>query len=239
MQNLASLFVTLVIAANAFAPAAGLPDKLGVNVYAKTAVLGDESESESEDPSDDLQEKIKEAEEKRQEAADQLQERRQEALDNSLQEREQFQERLQEIQDQNKARVLKNLDQRLTSVISKWVNHWNNVLTRLTKILVKLQERADKAAAEGLDTSGVDAAIDDAYQTIADAQNALNDFASKDYTFDISDENNLGQDTKSFLTKFKDDMAETRDLVKQSREEVHAAFQELRSVVSQNEGEQE
>ena len=63
--------------------------------------------------------------------------------------------------------------------------------------------------------------------------------ADNDYVFEIGDENNLGQDVKAFLAQFKEDMSQVRDLVKQARDEVHTAFQELRNLISQNENEEE
>ena len=44
MESLASLFVTLIVAVNAFAPAANLPNKLGVDTSVRAAVLADEDE---------------------------------------------------------------------------------------------------------------------------------------------------------------------------------------------------
>ncbi|OGM31008.1 hypothetical protein A2630_01590 [Candidatus Woesebacteria bacterium RIFCSPHIGHO2_01_FULL_44_10] len=235
MESLASLFVTLIVAVNAFAPAANLPNKLGVDTSVRAAVLADEDELL---PQEALN-RIQEAERLRQEAGQNLQERRETALENSLQNREEFQARLQGLRDEKKRKVLENLDRRMTSVFSKWVSHWSDILSRLIKILAKLEVRAERAAESGLDTTAVDEAIANAEATIADAQAALDGLADNDYVFEIGDENNLGQDVKAFLAQFKEDMSQVRDLVKQARDEVHTAFQELRNLISQNENEEE
>lgn len=158
-----------------------------------------------------------EAEEMREDAREELMARRQEAKDAMEARRLEFQEKVAQIRDERKQKVVGNLAERFSSINEKWTTHWNNVLTRLTEILAKIEARNDT-----LDTS-------DATAAIAEAQDAVNTQAGMVYEFEIDDEENLGQNVKSAIEAFHADLRETQAVVKAARDAVHQVFRQLKA----------
>lgn len=239
METLASLFVSLVVAANAFVPQVDLADRLGV-VQGQPDVLSETAESDlSIEARDRVRDAIRTAEERRTEAASRIQDKRRETQDRLTDKREEFQERLSNLRDERKAQVLENVDRRLSSILTRWISHWNNVLSRLDQILAKVTTRAERLAQNGVDVSVVNSAIDSAEAAIARAQEQIDELAGKDYVFEVGEEASLGEDVRTFLASFKEDMRTVSEAVKSAREAVHQAIRSLNSVIPDTQNDEE
>lgn len=135
--------------------------------------------------------------------------------------------KLSEISDERKQQVVENLLERIGDLNQKWVDHWNNVLTRLGEILAKIQSRGQSLASEGKNTSELNGAISDAQAAIATAQAAVNAQAGKAYTIEITSEENLRADAKRLFGQFKSDTSNVKRQIQAAREAVRMAFNEL------------
>ena len=151
---------------------------------------------------------------------------RQQALDEIRQNREELREKLSEIRDERKQKIIENLAERIVNVNNKWVEHWNNVLERLSGILAKIEVRLPDT-----DTSAAEAAI-------ASAQEAVNTQAGKTYDIAITDEETLGENVSEVLREFHGDLREVHALVKTAREEVVKALRNLKASESEEEDEE-
>jgi prefoldin subunit 5 len=198
---LAGIFVSLVMAANTLAPQANLPK-----------VLGTEDEATSSAVTDRIQ--------KRSEALEAAREKRLQALQRAKDAREQFKQRLETIKDERKQKVVENLDERIASQNQKWVEHWNNVLGRLTELVVKIEK----------DISSVTTAVSQANAAIATAQSAVTIQAGKTYIIDITTEDNLGQAVRTTIAQFHSDVKAVIETIRSARLAVQDAFQALRSL---------
>jgi len=136
--------------------------------------------------------------------------------------RQEFRDKLAEIRDGRKQKILENLDTRIVSVNTKWVNNWNNVLTRLSGILAKIELRSDDA--------GVQAQVDEAKVAIELAQNAVNEQAGKTYVFEIGEEETLGDNASETLSVFHADLRKVHALVKEARSETVDALRLLKGL---------
>lgn len=149
-------------------------------------------------------------------------ENRREAVDEFRSNRAEFREKVAQVRDERKREILTNLDERIESVNTKWVEHWNEVLSRLSSIVSKIEARD-----ETIDTSGADAAI-------ARAQNAVNEQAVKVYEIEIDGEETLGQNARAALQEFHQDLREVQAFIKEARGEVV----ELLRILKANTGEE-
>lgn len=151
--------------------------------------------------------------------------------------RAEFRENLTAIRDAQKRRILEHLGDRLEQINERWTGHFDNVLARLSEILVKIGTRADKLEVDGRDVASVRDAITDAEAAIDTAQDLVNSQAGNSYIIDITDEENLKDDVKSVRDKLHEDLTAARSAVKTAREAVHNAFQALKDVRSQEDSE--
>ncbi len=246
MQTLAALFVSLVTFANTLAPQAQLPKVLGVQIAEagtesavetpeptaspRTSTTSGELKKEREQARNDFKNMLKNIRIDKETAAKELQLRRKEAIDTYKEEREQFKVKLETIKDQKKKVIVEKLDAGLSERNKNWVDHWTNVLTKLSDILARIKSRADKAQAAGHDIGSVNAAIQAAEDAITSAQTAINNQASKDYVVNISTEKNLGQGVKTTLSQFKTDTKAVLEKVTAAREAVKKALLALVAV---------
>lgn len=129
--------------------------------------------------------------------------------------REEYQHRLQSLKDERKRKVLENLDTNLSQVKDKWVTIWTNTLTRFDKILAKLEAKNVTTAQDEIAA---------AKSAIADAQAKVAAVASKDYVFTINSEDTLGEDARSFIATFKEDMLAVHASLAAARDALQAAF---------------
>lgn len=159
---------------------------------------------------DSASESLKEIKTQREEHVESLEETRRERI-----------LRRSEMLTERKRAIVNNLANRFMNVKTKWSNHWENVLTRLEKILAKIETRAIELEYD-IDTSVAEEAL-------TDAKTALSDLSSKEYLFEIDDEATLGENVRSSITVFKSDLTNTREAVFEAKRAVQAVFADLRS----------
>lgn len=164
------------------------------------------------------QNSIKEFEVKQNEARLQAEEKRQEA-----------QERLQTIRDERKQKLAQRLITNLDKMNQNWVSHWTRVLDNMSHILAKMDTRADKLEEVGHDVADARDMIAAAEMAIADAQESLNEQASKAYEVEFTDETNLGSAIQSAIAELRADLHATRIEVKKAMQATREALTSLKN----------
>lgn len=167
-----------------------------------------------------VSDKLEATEAKRMEFKDRIETQREKNSETMEQKREELRDRLQLIKDERKREATEKLGTRLSTVKDKWVDHWNNVLTRLESILVKVEERDD--------AGDVTEEIASARTAIAAAQTSINELAAKTYEIEITDEEGLGDDVSSAVATLKDDLSEVRTNMKAAHDAVTAVISALK-----------
>lgn len=140
---------------------------------------------------------------------------RQEILDEAVRNREEFRQRVANIKDERKKQILINIDERFLKVNEKWAAHWNAILDRLTEIMAKIETKD-----ASIDTIAAKAAIENA-RTEVKLQ------AEKTYVIDLTDGDNVRDEVKAELAKFKQDLRAVETEVKAAREEVVKVYRKL------------
>lgn len=242
MESLAALFVAFVIAANNFSPSTNLPKLLGVNIQ-NPAVLSEESTQSGTIDGDEVVSspsatsgvRLKDAREARIRELERLREAKRKAIEEMKTSRERFREKVRTLSDERKRGVIENIDETISKHNEKWVEHWNGVLSRLTEILAKIENKANELASLGKDVSEVVTAITEAKAAISAAQAAVTAQAGKSYVITIEDEENLGENVSETVGEFKEDVKEVFERVKDAREAVTEAYKKLKEIIEPEE----
>lgn len=100
--------------------------------------------------------------------------------------REKATQRVAEIKDKEKQQTAERLTTRFENLNKTWTDRFVQMLDRYDAIVLKMQSRADTAAANGKDVTAVNAAIQTAQSAIAAAQAAVVAQAAKTYVLDTS-----------------------------------------------------
>jgi len=239
METLASLFVTIVTVAGAVFPQVGA-DKLLEADKAK-ALSGAVLSQTTENTANTVNRPVKVAqvtntEDRQSEFMIQLRDRVNATNEGdsvrAKREKEtlEFRKRLTRINDEKKQAIVEKISERLQTLNEKWVEQWNKVLLRLAEVLTKLEKVVAEAKSEGKDVAAVEEAIALARTKILTAQAAVATQSQKTYPITISTEENLGQDVRSAINLFHNDIKNVREVVAEAKEAVVSVYQALAKV---------
>lgn len=140
-------------------------------------------------------------------------------------------EKLSKIKDEKKKKIIERVDDQLDKLNKKMTEHFYNVLDRLSKILDNINNRAEKAKANGRDVSVVSAAITEARNAIATSSSTIAVQAAKTYSMAISSEDTLKNDVGAARKSLHSDLVKVRDTVMSAREAVKKAAVALAQIL--------
>ena len=144
-----------------------------------------------------------------------------------MENREELKEKIQALKDERKQKIVENMANRFSTVKSKWVEHWNSVLERLTKILDKIESE-----------KGNSDSISSARSKISEAQTLIDDLSEKDYSVDFASEDTLKEDIKSLISQFKEDHLKVLTSIREAKKSVQEVFSQTRSEKGENTSEE-
>ena len=130
---------------------------------------------------------------------------------------------LRSIKDERKKKTTEKIDKSLDAMNERMTNHFIDVLDKLEDVLVRIDERTDRAASKSIDVSSVRTAIEKADKAIDDARAAVVAQAAKIYTIDVTTETGLKEAVRKARRALHDDLAAVREKVKATRDAVHNA----------------
>ena len=140
--------------------------------------------------------------------------------------------RVSKLRDKAKTAILTRLVGKFNTLLEKWVSSWGNMITRLSKILDKMDARSLELA-KGTDITKYTAASKEAASKIADAQAALQELADNVYVPEITTEQALPSAVSNVTSQFRKDIQGTHDAIMAARSAVKSAFDILKSVASE------
>lgn len=219
MEILASIFVTLVLIIDSFLPKASLAKNLGVLPEENPSVLSAMDNKPATATTT---------------ATVSVRKEEGELNGKTVQERLEFRNQLQEIKNEKKRQVTEKIVENIEKNNESWMNHLTETLNRLSAILSKIEIRANELKAQGKDTFLLGEKINDAKDLISSAQEAVNTQREKVYTFDVGEEENLGENVSSVVKSFRSDVQTVFDAVKLARQTVRDALQILKELTEEN-----
>ncbi len=226
MQQLATLFVSLVTIVNTLSPKADLPKVLGIALKPSNAAflsLTDEKES-GESASVKSTENVEAARQKRLSQLKSLQEKVKESSSEGKVNREEYKRKLASIKNAKKQQIVTRIDENIIKLNQKWVDQWTKVLDRLALVLAKIETRSTALAAEGKDVTALTEAIEEAHTAIEDAQTKIAEQAVKTYVVSITDESSLGSNVKTTINTFHNDIKNTKESIQLAKKAVVKAL---------------
>lgn len=196
-------------------------------VYYRTASTLSRTASSSAN-AETRSEQIKEAQENTLEQLkvkrEQFQERMREIQDqlkNKLDKKEnELKTKLQKIKDEKKKNIVEKLNKQIDERNSKTLEQYSKVLEQLETVLGKIEARANKAAQNGTDVSGVKSDMVLAAKAIQDARVAIEVQSKNVYKLDVTIEKNLATDMGKTRQQMKNDLEKVRNSVVKARQAV-------------------
>lgn len=132
-------------------------------------------------------------------------------------------DRLRNIKDARKKKVVERIDRRLDELNERMTNHFLAVLSQLEDVLMRINERTDKAEEKGVNVSSVRTAIEVAHKAITDARVAVEAQARKMYKVEVNTEAKLKADVGKARQALHVDLTAVREKIKAVRDTVHQA----------------
>lgn len=149
-----------------------------------------------------------------------MEQKREEAQEKFQARREEFKKKIETIKDERKRTALEDIDLRINELNTQHTARLENVLSKVTDILGRIEEKVASQEAEGIDTAEVDTAIATAHTIIDGATTAITTQAGKQYIIDITDETSIREEVLQTFTTFKADITAVHAKVKAAREAV-------------------
>lgn len=161
--------------------------------------------------------------ERKEELKIRVEEKREELKNKIDKKREELKKKLEKIKDEKKGQALERIDRQIDELNRRLLDHYLNMSNKLSDVLIKISERADKAEERGIDVSAVRTAIDKANSAIEAIKVAVETQAGKTYTIQVTTEDNLKTDVGRARQALHNDLASVREVVKTAYELVRSA----------------
>ena len=137
--------------------------------------------------------------------------------------------KLDAFKDKRKAEITERVSTNLNKINEKHTQMMLKFLSRASEILTKLENRVNQATTDVKDVTAAKTAIEEAKNSIASAEAAVNAQADKDYTIAVSSENRVRVDAQSQRKKLHDDLKAVREQVVAAKQAVANAIRVAKS----------
>lgn len=219
MKKIGLIFFSLVFALPVFAQQ---PVVEGVRTTARQEVR--EIRETAREGLEALRARMREdVERRREEFKAMMDEQREKTKQRIEEKRESLQERLQAIKEENKRRIVAVIDARIDALNEQKTTQYANALDQMEAVLVRIEERINRAEAQGKDGVAARSAVVAAKNGIAAARSAVVVQAGKTYAISITTDTKLKSDVTSARDALKTDLTTIFSSVKDARDLVHDA----------------
>jgi len=140
-----------------------------------------------------------------------------------LQKREEFRVKVQEIKDEKKKEIVERIDIKMSSANEKRTSIMKQALQKMTLFIERIQEKVNVEKENGQDTTEIESLITSAESAIADAEEAVETQAGKEYVIIITDETKLHHAVKPIVDQLKADLKNVHNVVREAKEAVVVA----------------
>ena len=148
----------------------------------------------------------------------------------------QIQEHLKQVKNKHHAQVAEKVHKNLNHVNGTLTTAWSHHLSKMSEILVKLEEHLNQAASEDKDVTDARNTLADAKQAVTEAENVLKTQADKTYTFNITNPEHIGSDVQGARDLLHSDLKSVHDALNNAREAVVEATKVVNQTVGGNHG---
>jgi len=147
-----------------------------------------------------------------------------------LEQRNDFKLKLQTIRDTKKRALVERIDTKTSTFNKKMTDKMTSALTKMSNLLIKIQEDADTISSNGQNIQNLNTLIAVAQNTITTAQETVSAQAAKEYVATIDSEDSLRVDIGQTVSQFRNDIKDTYKTVINAKQDLVNAAQELRSL---------
>lgn len=142
-----------------------------------------------------------------------------------------FKEGLKTIKDERKKLLTEKINNRISIVNINQTERMKKALEKLTRHIIKLQEKIALAKEKGIDVSSSESAIFSAQTAISSALIIVEQQSAKDYTFLIINEESLGQTIRNSYKAFSQDLKNAQQAVILAKEAVVKAYEAVQTLI--------
>jgi hypothetical protein len=143
--------------------------------------------------------------------------------------------KLAKIKDVKKREATERINDNIAKLNKERTEQFGDVLNKLSSVLDRVDERANRAGSKGVDVANAKTAIATARQAITDANTVVKVQSEKIYTITVTDEATLKQKVGEVRQQLRDDLTKVHDVVKSAREAVRNAATTLAKTPRVNE----
>lgn len=154
------------------------------------------------------------------EALEKMVERRKEALKKIEQEKKDLKVKLAKVKDTKKREAVERINENIAKLNKEKTDNYTEVLIKISAILLRVEERINKAESVGLNVTDAKTALADAGKAIEDANTAVNTQAEKVYILSVTDETTLKQKVGETRQLLKNDLSSVYGMMKKAKEAV-------------------
>jgi hypothetical protein len=145
--------------------------------------------------------------------------------------RDAFKEKLKTIKDERKKNLTEKIDNRMVTVNKNQTARMKKILDMLTEHISKLEKRLSAEKEKGQDVANVESLLATAKTAISDSLTIVESQAAKDYVFEITEEENLGQSIKGSYEALKEDLGIAQDSVVKAKKAVVDVYKAMQSLI--------
>ena len=164
---------------------------------------------------------------------EEMQQKREEAKTRFQEQREEFKQKVETIKDERKKKTLENIDTNINNLNVKHTESLQKILTRVTEILDRIDDKVASIEAEGKDTSTIKTSSTNARTLINTAAEAIKTQSGKEYIVNVTEESKLKDEVKKTFSVFRNDIKAVHEKVKVAREAVVQTARLYGQVVTQ------
>lgn len=163
------------------------------------------------------------------------------AVQETIRQREELQvqreKKLQDARDlasfrfnQSRETLMDKLNKLLAELNARWVDRWEMNYNRLSKILIKVESRAQRMESAGYDVAEAREEISLARASLDDAYRSINALMEKEYL--ITDPDNIREEFIVLKEQMRADHGAVKDLLVAAKDHMHAAVKIMKGLVS-------
>lgn len=159
-------------------------------------------------------------EERREEFKSAIEAKREEVKAQVEAKRAELKTKLQVLRDDRRQQIVERIYVNVNELNTRMTKHFLEVLGNIEKVLERVESRADKAAANGLDVAAVRTAIGNAEAKIAASRAAVEAQAAKAYTVTVVGSSTLKSDVAAVRDALRNDLTAVRETVRAAHDAV-------------------
>lgn len=139
---------------------------------------------------------------------------------------------LTKIADETKRRAVEKIDDSLAKLNARVLEHYLEVLNKLSRVLIRIADKAERLEERGMDMAEVRTAIAEADNAILRAKELIDSQYAKEYNIAVDTENNLRRNVLEVRESLRADLKAVGEAVAAATQATRAAVSALQDVIA-------